>query len=188
MIDATAISKKQQLVDAAASLFHEQGVTATTLAEVASAAKVALGSVYYYFKTKDDLVASVVARREDGVARLIAGKDGASGPRERLMALVKVWVEDRDADAQFGCPVGSLCFEVARARGPLSAKAARPFELLLGWCEKQFRELGAPQSPDRCALHLVSALQGISLTAAVFGDPKLILKEADYLLEWLRVM
>lgn len=188
MPHAQTISKKQQLIEVAAGLFHERGIARTTLADVATAAKVALGSIYYYFKTKDDLISSVVERRKDSIARLIARHEAISDPRDRLGALIQVWVDDRDIDALYGCPVGSLCFELSRTPGPLSTNAVLPFRLLLDWCEKQFCLLGARDKSDRYALHLVSALQGISLTAAIFTDAEMITKEAEYLQEWIQTI
>jgi TetR/AcrR family transcriptional repressor of nem operon len=90
-------------------------------------------------------------------------------------------VDDRHIDAFYGCPIGSLCFEIARARGPLSENAAHPFRALLSWCEDQFRKLGAGDASERYALHFVSAFQSVSLTAPVFGDADLISQEAQNL-------
>jgi len=185
---AETTPKKKRLIESASRLFHRQGVEKTTLAEVADDAQVALGNVYYYFKAKDDLVAAVADKRSGGIEGLIAKLDTRHDPHERLQGLVQAWVDDRFLDALYGCPVGSLCFELARARGPLSENAARPFKALLDWCETQFRELGAGGDADCRALHLVSALQGVSLTAAVFGDPELIEKEAQFIGHWLRTL
>lgn len=185
---AAAQAKQKELVNAAAGLFHKQGVAKTTLTDVASAAKIPLGSVFYYFKTKDDLVSSVVAQRGEGIDRLISRHNALPDPQARLQALVQVWVEDREVDALFGCPIGSLCFETARARGPMSDHAARPFRLLLDWSEEQFRLMGAEKASSRYALHLVSALQGISLVAAVFADPEMIVMEAQTLQDWLQTI
>jgi hypothetical protein len=69
-----------------------------------------------------------------------------------------------------------------------SEHAVRLFRLLLDWCERQCRLLGAKGKSDRYALHLVSALQGISLTAAVFGNAEMIKKEAEQLQEWLQII
>ena len=54
--------KRERLVASAGDLLHRQGVMATTLAQVAEAADVPPGNVYYYFKTKDDLVRAVIDR------------------------------------------------------------------------------------------------------------------------------
>ena len=44
------------LLEAANKLVHQQGFNQTTLADIAKAAQVPLGNVYYYFKTKEDIV------------------------------------------------------------------------------------------------------------------------------------
>jgi len=96
-------------------------------------------------------------------------------------------VTDRDIDARYGCPIGSLCYELAKGRGPLSSEASAPFRTLLGWSEKQFRLLGKPrQKAAALALHMVASLQGISLIANALGDPDTILTEAKFLSDWLR--
>ena len=185
---ASAASKKQKLVAAASELFHKQGIAATTLADVASNANVALGSVFYYFSVKEDLVAAVADHRAGGIERMIARLDAISEPCKRLEGLIQIWVEDRHVDALYGCPVGSFCFELARARGSLSENAIHPFRLLLDWCETQFKLIGGGKKSDMLALHLVSALQGVSMTGAIFGDPELIAKEAKVLRAWLRTI
>lgn len=182
---AVAGEKRHQLVEAAAGLFHKRGVAGTTIADVAEEAGIALGSVFYYFKTKDDLVAAVAERRQGILSSLIARREQHDTPHERLASLIEVWISDRDVDALFGCPIGSFYFELARARGPLAPLAVEPFRELLGWCERQFREMGVADGPDRHALHLVASLQGISLVAAIFADPDMILREANHLQAWL---
>jgi TetR/AcrR family transcriptional repressor of nem operon len=49
----TRPGKRERLLGAAADLLYRQGVEKTTLADIAQAADVALGNIYYYFKTKD---------------------------------------------------------------------------------------------------------------------------------------
>ena len=52
--------KRERLIAAAVELVYRQGVARTTLADIAQAADVPVGNVYYYFKTKDDIIAAVV--------------------------------------------------------------------------------------------------------------------------------
>jgi len=59
----TVPGKRGRLIVAACDLFYRQGIAGTTLAHIAEAAEVPLGNVYYYFKTKDDIVAAVVEAR-----------------------------------------------------------------------------------------------------------------------------
>ena len=52
--------KRERLVAGAREVIHRQGVENTTIADIALAAKVPVGNVYYYFKTKDELVAAAI--------------------------------------------------------------------------------------------------------------------------------
>lgn len=179
--------KKERLTDAAAALIHRQGFSHTTLADIAAASNVALGSVYYYFKTKDDVAKAILSRRQGEIGHALEEMDPLPDPRRRLEALIGIWVDDREIDARYGCPIGSLCYELAKGRGPLSHEAAQPFRTLLAWCEKQFRLMGKSRKRAAVlAVHLVAALQGISLIANALGEPDVILEEAKFLSDWLR--
>jgi AcrR family transcriptional regulator len=184
MVSAT--EPRERLTLAAAQLIHRQGFARTTLAEIADAAKVALGSVYYYFRSKDEIAAAIVEKRVADIDQLLLRKSTWPDPRARLEGLIEVWVEDRDIDARYGCPIGSLCYELAKGRGPLSAHSATPMRTLLDWCEEQFRALGRRKDAPVLALHLVAALQGISLVANSLGEPEAIVREAAHLKNWLK--
>ena len=54
---------RAKLLDAAVRLFAEQGVTGTTVAEIAARGGVTSAMVHYYFKTKDQLLDAVVAEK-----------------------------------------------------------------------------------------------------------------------------
>ena len=182
MARAEAGARRHKLIEAAADLFYKQGVEATSLKDVASASRVPLGSVFYYYPTKDDLTVAVVERRHRHVARLVERHEQITDPARRLLGLIDVWMSDREVDARYGCPIGSLCFEVARAR---RLDAAAPFRVLIDWCREQFRLLGAGREAERHAVHLTAALQGISLMASVLSDPRLIERETAYLKSWI---
>ena len=72
---------RQRLLDAAVSLFAEQGVVGTTVAEIARRAGVTSAMVHYYFKTKDQLLDAVVVEKLIGefiafVSGALDDKDG----------------------------------------------------------------------------------------------------------------
>ena len=78
-------NKRPQLLDAAASHFAEAGYDAASMREIAAAAGMKAGSMYYYFPSKEDLL---VAVHEEGIRRIseevVAALDGQSGPWIRL--------------------------------------------------------------------------------------------------------
>src|SRR6185436_13341421 len=85
--------KRVRLVASAGDLLHRQGALATTLAQVAEAADVPPGNVYYYFKTKDDLVRAVIESRDVQVGAMLASLQTRRSPPARLKALAHQWVE-----------------------------------------------------------------------------------------------
>lgn len=178
-------AKRQRLMAAAAQVVHRQGVERTTIADIARAADVPTGNVYYYFKTKDDLVAAALAEHSRQLEVITAELERLPDPRERLRTLVRGWVEQRDLAARYGCPTGTLAAELdKRGEGGLDAEAGRVIGGLLEWVERQFREMGLPE-PDGLALALVGAYQGMSLLANALRDPEIMTREGARLTGWL---
>jgi len=59
---AEAAVTREQLLDAAERVFRERGVASTTLGEVAAAAGVTRGAVYWHFRDKADLLGAMCER------------------------------------------------------------------------------------------------------------------------------
>ena len=176
--------KRERLVASATALFHEQGVQRTTLAEVAERAEVPLGNVYYYFKTKDELLGAVLAGYQEQAAVLIASFERSRTPQARLKALVRNWVDMRDAVVRHGCPMGTLCAELDKSEDGLDRDAAEVIATIIDWAEDQFRELGRPDARD-LAVALMASYQGIALLTNTFRDPDLMARESRRLERWV---
>ncbi|MFF0773826.1 TetR/AcrR family transcriptional regulator [Nonomuraea wenchangensis] len=180
-----ASAKRERLMKAAAQVVHQQGVERTTIADIARMAEVPLGNVYYYFKTKDELVAAALSEHTRQLDLLTGRLDQLSDPRERLKGLINAWVSQRDLAARYGCPTGTLTVELdKRDEGGLDVEAGKVIRLLLTWVERQFRELGQPD-PESLALTLVGAYQGMSLLTNALRDPGIMQREGGRLLAWL---
>lgn len=174
---AKAAGKRRQLTAAAARVLHEQGVERTTIADIARAAEVPAGNVYYYFKTKDDLVEAALSEHASHLETLTGRLDQLADPRERLKGLVDAWVSQRDTAARYGCPTGTLAAELdKRAEGGLDLTAGRIIRQLLEWVEAQYRQIGVPD-PEGHALALVGAYQGMSLLSNALRDPEIMARE-----------
>ncbi|MEU9717601.1 TetR/AcrR family transcriptional regulator [Streptomyces sp. NPDC047976] len=177
--------KRRRLTAAAARILHEQGVERTTLADIARVADVPVGNVYYYFKTKDELVRAALSEHSAHLDELTRQLDELTDPRDRLKALIEAWVGQRDVAARHGCPTGTLAVELdKRADGTLDAEAGAVIRRLLDWAGQQFAALSLPD-PDDLALTLVSAYQGMSLLANALRDPDVMTREGARLLRWL---
>ncbi|MEV0080129.1 TetR/AcrR family transcriptional regulator [Nocardia neocaledoniensis] len=176
--------KRERLVEAAARVFYERGVEKTTIADIAQAADVPVGNVYYYFKTKDQFVQAVLETHAGVFAGIIAAIEPLPTPAERLKAMVRGWVEEREQAARYGCPTGSLAAELDKRDDAFGGAPARVMSLLIDWARTQFADMGRHDA-DELAIAFVAAYQGISLLTNTFRDPELMVTEGARLERWI---
>lgn len=169
--------KRQRLVVGARELIHQQGVEKTTIADIARAAEVPVGNVYYYFKTKDELVEAAIDSHGQDVRALLESLERHRTPQARLKALVRALTAQRELAAQYGCPLGSLCSELDKRTDGLDGTCAQLLALPIDWAERQFRQMGRRDARD-LAVALMAAYQGIALLTNTFRDPELMTREA----------
>jgi TetR/AcrR family transcriptional regulator, transcriptional repressor for nem operon len=177
-------SKRERLIAAARTLFHQQGVHPTTLAEVAQRADVPPGNVYYYFKAKDDLVRAVVDDYIGQAESMLGELDRLRSPAPRLKGLTRGWLDVADTVAEHGCPVGGLCAELNRCDGALGRAGAEILGRITDWAEAQFRQLGRRDAKD-LAMALLSGIQGSALLANTFHDATIMSRQTRYLERWI---
>jgi TetR/AcrR family transcriptional regulator, transcriptional repressor for nem operon len=182
--DSRGREKRQRLVEGARQLVYQQGLERTSLADVAQAADVPPGNVYYYFKTKDDLIDAAIDAHVTEIESMLASLERHRTPRARLKALIRTFIEQRDLAAERGCPHGSLCQELDKRDDQLQQAARRMIEVPLGWARDQFSLMGRRDAQD-LAVALISAYQGVSLLANTLRDPELMLREGRRLERWI---
>ena len=176
--------KRARLIASAGDLLHRQGLQATTLAQVAETADVPSGNVYYYFKSKDDLVRAVIDARVEQVHALLGSLQTRRSPAARLKALAHQWVEMQDLVARYGCPFGTLAAELDRREDGLDREAAKPIALILDWAEDQFRQMGRRDARE-LAVTLFAGVQGAALLANAFRDPHVLTSQVRFLERWI---
>jgi TetR/AcrR family transcriptional regulator, transcriptional repressor for nem operon len=181
--DAPA-GKRERLVAAACEVLHEQGVEKTTLADIAQAAGVPVGNVYYYFKTKDQLVEAAIHAHGQRLETTLAALDRRRTPQSRLKGIIREWTSQRDLVARYGCPFGSLASELDKRTDDLDRPAASTLRILTDWVEQQFRSMGRADARD-LAVALVASYQGIALLTNTFRDPELMVREGRRLERWI---
>lgn len=181
--------KRERLIDAADQLFHQQGVSNTTLANIAELADVPLGNVYYYFKSKDAIIMAVVEKRKKLLDALFTEWEQVSNVRERLSAFVRHGASLAEEASRFGDSLGSLCQELGKFGGNIGEASASLMQKVLSWCETQFTALGKSEAESKkLALNLVASLQGISLISLTFNDPEYIGQHGQFLSHWLEAL
>jgi TetR/AcrR family fatty acid metabolism transcriptional regulator len=103
---AGSADKREIILKAAVRTFASRGFFGAQVADVARAAGVAAGTVYLYFRGKDDLLVSIFERNmEEAIAEGRAALAGVTGAAERLRRIARVHLgrlgRDRDMTVVF---------------------------------------------------------------------------------------
>lgn len=178
-------AKRDRLIGAASQLFYEQGVERTTIADIAAAADVPAGNVYYYFKMKDDIVNAVVSMRVaeiEATHRALAERYDT--PADRLKALFRSLSGQAETIAQRGCSIGSLCTELSKRVTSPEPNSAALMQALIAGAEEQFQEMGRTDAHE-LAIELISSYQGTAVIAHATASPELLRRGADRVDRWI---
>jgi AcrR family transcriptional regulator len=98
-LPTTILTKKAEatsarILDVALDLFRRRGFEQTTMREIAVKAGVSLGSAYYYFDSKDDLVMAFYEQAIEAMApKMEAALAGTTSLEERIAAIIGVKFE-----------------------------------------------------------------------------------------------
>ena len=93
--------KRDAILRAATHVFAQRGFFQSQVADIARVAGVAAGTVYLYFRGKDDLLVSIFERTmRDAIAEGRQALAGAADPAERLQRIARLHLErlGRDRD------------------------------------------------------------------------------------------
>ncbi len=88
--------KRQLILDAAAKIFRDKGYAGARMADIAAAAGTQAGSLYYHFKSREELVEEVLDRGVDSVraavSRAIADEPDDAPPLQLIAAAVRAHI------------------------------------------------------------------------------------------------
>ena len=113
---------RQRILDAAASIFRSQGYSAARLSDIATAAGVQTGSMYYYFESREALVEEVlhlgIVVAWGHVKEAVDALPPTATPLDRLRAAIrahtKVQLEITDYSSAHARIIGQVPSEVRR--------------------------------------------------------------------------
>lgn len=182
----TNISKRDRLIDSAATLFHTHGLNVTSLADIAKHADIPIGNVYYYFKTKEELaLAAIAKRREKFKLAYDVLEESIADPRQRLIAATQYFDKVREEYTRYGCPIGKIIDDGDAEKNSVTQAAAEVLEDFIGWTQRQFEKLGHVEDAKRYGTSLMAGIQGAALMAKAARNPQVITDEITRLTAWL---
>lgn len=181
-----SIRTRDHIVEAADRLFYQQGYEHTSFANIADAVQISRGNFYYHFKTKDEILDAVIdARLANTRAMLERWEIEGKTPADRIRSFIQILIANRADIKRYGCPVGTLCTELAKLNHASQGEANKLFALFRSWLRRQFTLLGREADADTLAMHLLALSQGVATLASAFHDEKFIRREVEQMLAWL---
>src|SRR5258706_556318 len=143
---------REHIIVAADRLFYRQGYEHTSFADIADVVRISRGNFYHHFKTKDEILDAVINRRLADTRQMldqweIEGEHSA----DRIRSFIDILVANRTDIKRYGCPVGTLCGELAKLDHPAQPEANELFTLFRTWLGRQFTLLGHAADADALA-------------------------------------
>ncbi len=177
---------RQRIVEAANRLFYHKGYNRTSFSDVVQAAGVPRGNIYYYFKTKDEILEAAIGYRIERIKLMLENWNGDyRSPIERLQRFIDILGNSADSIMRYGCPMGTLNTELGKDQDALQQQAENLFKVFESWLCDQFAELGYAGRAHELAQYLMAQGQGISVMAHAHNDPAFLAREKTRLERWL---
>lgn len=162
---------KQKILETAADLIHQKGMNVVSVGDVLKASGTGKSQFYSHFKSREDMVTSVLKWNEERICRAF------SEPIESWDD-VFTWIfanskRIRGADFQRGCPFGTAAYSLLpwqdEERKPLKRTLDGIRRRLIEFLEKEKKagRLRPDASPKALASFSVAAIQGALIIGLV---------------------
>jgi AcrR family transcriptional regulator len=168
----SAASTKRSILDSAYGLFYRRGFARVGVDEIAALAKVTKRTLYYHFKSKDQLLESVLELQlELALARVRKHEKHYSGSAIRFVSVLFSELKRWSAKPLWsGSGMTRIVMELADLPGhPARAVARRHKEHVQAWYMDMLRKAGVP-SPKQRAKELHLLVEGANALILISGD------------------
>jgi len=168
---AETAKTRQRIVEVASEVIRNQGIDATGVAEIMSAAGLTHGGFYRHFDSKEELVTEALAlSRKDFIAGTVdAAKQGADAMLKHFQEYVTPGYRD---DIGSGCPLAANGSEIVRADAKTRHNATEGFRLLFEKAAPFMR----PQDDEgqtEIAISVLTNMIGALTMSRMVDDPAL---------------
>ncbi|MFS8181648.1 TetR/AcrR family transcriptional regulator [Pseudovibrio denitrificans] len=166
-------STRDRILDAANRLFYGEGIRAVSVDAIAEKAGITKKTLYYHFKSKDDLVAEyLVSRDQPNLTAFATWFEEAEGDVADKTAAIFLRLSENARHPKWkGCGFIRTAAELANMPGHpavvVGAKHKKKFEAWLGDCYQQ----AGLKEPEMLARRVVLLMEGAFSTMLIHRDP-----------------
>lgn len=174
------LSKREQIIDVALNLFYKDGFNATGVEKIRVEANVSKKTLYNHFTSKDELILTVLRRRDEQFRNSLMRSVERLGttPVERLEALFDAadeWFNSKDF---CGCMFINASAEFTDRDNPCHMIAAEHMRLMNDYIT-DLSEKAEAKKPVELAEQLFLLIVGATVKAHVSGDKSAGIKAKD---------
>ena len=178
--------QRQHIIETTDELLYQKGFNLMSFSDISQASGIPRGNIYYYFKTKDEVLQAVIAHRVAKTERMLKNWENTlDSPLNCLKRYAEIILNESQRVSRYGCPMGSLNTELGKAQPALKKISRAQFEVFRKWLKKQFKRLQPKGDSEALAMHLLVHTQGIATMASIYGDNKIITRELAMIHHWL---
>ena len=168
-----ALSTRERIVAAANRLFYREGIRAVSVDAVAEEAGITKRSLYYHFKSKDDLIEAYLAYRDqpnlDAFKRWFDEKDGSTA--EKIEAIFQGLLKTASHPKWKGCGFLRTSAELANLPGhPAIVLGAAHKKKIESWLAECLAANGIDNA-DAIARQIILLIDGAFAVVMLHRDP-----------------
>jgi len=168
---AETAATRKRIIDLAAQAFRNNGIAATGVAEIMTAAGLTHGGFYRHFSSKDELVAEACSAGLDDMIQ--SYRSASAGGRDAFVnnlhaSLTPAYRDDRSS----GCPLVAMGSELVRADPATRHGASTGFQALLDEITQWVPAKSGREARDD-AIAILTAMIGAVTMSRVVDDARL---------------
>jgi len=178
--------QRQAIINSADKLFYIKGFESTSYAAIAKDCKIPKGNFYYYFKSKDEILLSVIQSKKEQFKSLLSGWDSTNmSPYQKLNKFISMVEGNSKSTCVYGCPIGTLNSELGKESRELQKYAKELFEIFIIWIAQQFETFLDKKTSRSKAEYLMVMAEGAALMAHAYKKPSVLKNSANEIRKWL---
>lgn len=181
-----SVKLKEKIIKCTDDLLYEKGFNLMSFTDIADAANVPRGNIYYHFKTKDEVLEAVIEYRINGMKKMLDEWDkNFRTPLERLKCFAQIPINEKKRVMEYGCPMGTLNSELGKTQEPLQVIAKKQMDVFRSWLVDQFKALCPNRNADHLTEQILIRTQGMSTLTHIYKDESIISREVENIEAWL---
>ena len=172
--------RREQIIDAAMRVFAQKGFKGATNRDLAHEAGITTGLIYYYFKSKEDLLRAALEERSPVQVMAHITPEMLEQPPDVLLPLLIMRVLNRVESEQFVSVIRVLLPEVLHGSAEVAPIALSFFQRVIAFLSNYLKiqatrgRVRADLDVDAAAQVIASSMIGMVMRRQIMHDPSVL--------------